>query len=156
MLTRKPFSKIRGLTLLETMFAIAIGALVLIGAVIFYLSTKQNANTNKAVGDMNSIVAATESYLAGGNSITDLSGVTNAVVPLQTGGYLPKPIYDPWGQEYTAVVAKSDTTSTITIKIPGIVKEDNNCQAIVQAAIAGGSATDASTAKTDCALTYVL
>jgi type II secretory pathway pseudopilin PulG len=153
MLIKKSFSKMTGLTLLETMFAIAIGALVLIGAVIFYMSTKQNANTNKAVGDMNAIVSAIQNYTAGGNplgGITDLSD-------LQSGGYLPNPLNDPWGQQYTIVVASSGSvTASVTITIPGIDMGDNNCNAIKQSVVTGSGAAKDASKSGSCAFTYNL
>lgn len=154
MLMRKPFSKMEGLTLLETMFAIAIGALVLIGAVIFYMSTKQSANASKTVGDMNGIVAGYESYAAGGNTIS--SATTMDLV--QAAGFLPKPLNDAWGYAYTVVVS----SGSITITIPGIKGAtgtagswtgDTNCVAIYNMAQASG--TPVSAADT-CSVTYSL
>lgn len=167
MVMRKPLGKMAGLTLLETMFALAVGALVLIGAIIFYMSTKQSANTSKAVGDMNAIVAAHESYIAGGYGLSGL-GTTNSIPTLQKGGYLPDPINDPWGQEYTSIVAT--TPATVTITIPGIgggatvgsgtegqagyvppSDGDKNCNAIIQMV---GSA--AATGASGCSFVYPL
>ena len=153
MLTRKPFSKMTGLTLLETMFAIAIGALVLIAAVVFYMSTKQSANANKSVGDMNAIVAAYESYITGGNALS----TSTTISTLQTAGYLPTPLNTAWGQAYDALAATSPATVTITITgAPG--NTDNTCKAIAQLAGATGtnpSVTDESDDKT-CAFKYPL
>ena len=126
MLMRKPFSKMKGLTLLETMFAIAIGALVLIGAVIFYMSTKQNANTTKTVGDMNAIVSAYESFMAGGNTLAK----TTDIPALQTAGFLPTPLNTAWGQPYTATPTLSPASVLITV-------------AGIDAAGAGGTGGDA-------------
>jgi type II secretory pathway pseudopilin PulG len=158
MLTRKPFSKMEGLTLLETMFAIAIGALVLIAAVVFYMSTKQSANANKSVGDMNAIVAAYESYMTGGNALTAGATGTGTDIPkLQTTGYLPTPLNTAWGQAYTTVVTTSPAAVTITITgAPG--NTDNTCKAIAQLAGATGTSPSVTQAgdESTCAFTYPL
>ncbi len=109
----KPLGRMEGLTLLETMFALAIGALVLIGAIIFYVSTKQSANASKAAGDMNGIVAGYQSFIAGGNSAdgVDLSAI-------QAAGFLPSPLNDPWAQSYTSTYDAA--ANELTITIPGI------------------------------------
>ncbi len=133
-------SKIMGLTLLETMFAVVIGTLILLSAIVFYNSTKQSANINKAVTDLNTIVAQTQAYMVAGG-VSDLSAVgANTVDVLQKNGYLPTPISDPWGQQYTGTfVLGSNTTptsTTITIVSLGSPTGDNpdkNCLSIGQA-----------------------
>ncbi len=149
MLTRKPFSRMEGLTLLETMFALAVGALVLIGAVIFYMSTKQNANASKSVGDMNAIVAGYQSYIAGGNAAP--SGTTGLAL-VQDAGFLPKPLNDAWGIAYK--VELSATTGLLNIGIPGIALADINCKAITN--MVGTSATAATVTGAPCAFAYPL
>jgi type II secretory pathway pseudopilin PulG len=162
MLTRKPFSKMTGLTLLETMFALAVGALVLIGAVIFYVSTKQSGNSSKAAGDMNAIVAGIQNYTAQGYSLTSLGSADSAatLTPLQNNGYLPNPLLDPWGQSYKAVITGTTAgdTAQVTISIPGInstkdTPADKSCTAIAQTVL--GTASDASVAGT-CKFTFNL
>jgi type II secretory pathway pseudopilin PulG len=154
MLMRKPFSKMTGLTLLETMFAIAIGALVLIGAVIFYLSTKQNANTTKTVADMNAIVSAYESYMAGGNTLTaDID-----IPALQTAGFLPSPLNTAWGQPYTATPTLSPASVLITVVGIGAAGTDGtggdtNCDAIWNMVKSSQGVTQGTT---DCSFTYPL
>jgi type II secretory pathway pseudopilin PulG len=149
MLTRKPFSKMTGLTLLETMFALAVGALVLIGAVIFYMSTKQSANTSKTVGDMNAIVSAYQSYLVSG---ADATKTPPTIAILQTGGYLPTGsggagvIYDAWGLAYG--VEWTPATSTLTITVTGLATGDKNCAAVTLAV------GNAATPGTNCSFAY--
>jgi type II secretory pathway pseudopilin PulG len=146
MLMRKPVSKMAGLTLLETMFGIAIGALILIAAVIFYTSTKNSQNTSKVVTDLNSIVAQTSSYIApGGTSLTNLTSATTApgsIGVLQGAGYLPSPMNDPWGTAYSAIVtagaAGVPATTTITVAGAG-APTTATCKAIVQATAPGGT-----------------
>lgn len=155
-LTRKPFSKMDGLTLLETMFALAVGALVLIGAVIFYMSTKTSATTSKVITDMNAITAAADTYIASGNSASNLS---DAMGPLQTAGLLPKPMNDPYGQEYTATVAAN--SNQIVIAIPGLPKADQGCTNIATAVGANssnGSSQGVTTGddSTYCSFSYTL
>jgi type II secretory pathway pseudopilin PulG len=140
MITTKLRSIMMGLTLLETMFAITIGALVLITATVFYNSAKQNANINKAVRDLNTIVAQTQTYMVAGG-ISDLSATNaNTVNVLQTNGYLPNPISDPWGQQYTGTfVLGSNTTATsttitvVSLGSPTGDTPDKSCVAIGQA-----------------------
>ncbi len=162
MLARKPFSRMEGLTLLETMFALAVGALVLIGAVIFYMSTKQSANASKSVGDMNAIVAGYQSYIAGGNTMTSATTLTD----IQSAGFLPTPLYDAWGQAYT--VDSTTTPGVLAITIPGIAGAtytaatdsgaasatgDKNCAAIYMMATSSGAPVSSTTV---CSVKYTL
>lgn len=153
MLTKKLLSRMKGLTVLETMLALAIGALVILAIVIFYISTKTSATTSKVITDMNSIVAAADSYIAGGQPASNLS--SDAITPLIDAGLLPNPINDPWGQQYTATVAVSTgTSSTITITVPGIAGGDSNCNAITSATKNAQGVTAGS--GTGCSFTYTL
>lgn len=129
MLTEKSFIKLRGLTLLETVIALAIGALVLIGAVLYYTSTSQTANVNKAVSDMNSIVAAFKVYAAG-NTVTADTNLTT----LQNNNLLPNPLVNPWGGAYdVAVIPATSTVPTIIgitiVNLRG-PDDDKDCAAI--------------------------
>ena len=138
MLMRNPVSKMAGLTLLETMFGVAIGALILIAAVIFYTSTKNSQNVSKTVTDMNSIVAQTSAYIApGATALGTLTAAdTDTVAILQGANYLPADMSDPWGQAYTAVTTAPTTgTAYITITVTGLgaPASDKNCAAIQQA-----------------------
>lgn len=140
MLTTKLYKKMKGLTLLETMFAIAIGALVLVAAIVFYGSTKQSANINKAVRDLNTIVAQTQTYMVAGG-VSDLSATdANTVDVLQKNGYLPNPITDPWGKQYTGTftlgsntTATSTTITIVSLGSPTGDTPDKSCVAIGQA-----------------------
>ena len=111
----KLYKKVKGLTLLETMFAVVIGTLILLLAIVFYNSTKQSANINKVVTDLNTIVAQTQAYMIAGG-VNDLSAAgANTIDVLQKNGYLPNPISDPWGQQYTGTFTLgSNTTATST------------------------------------------
>ncbi|MCD6045129.1 MAG: hypothetical protein K0R48_292 [Gammaproteobacteria bacterium] len=143
MLMRKPISKMAGITLLETMFAIAVGALIVIAAVIFYTSTKNSQNTSKATTDINTIVAAADNYIAPGSAalnalITPEAPATDAIGVLQGVGYLPTPMSDPWGGNYTATVAASTGTNkgspgTIAITISSLGYDDALCLAVANA-----------------------
>lgn len=62
----------RGLTLLESLLAIAIGAAVIVAAIIFYTSAQGNNLTNNAQTQVQGIVANTRSYFAGFGSYIDL------------------------------------------------------------------------------------
>lgn len=141
MLMRKPASNMAGLTLLETMFGIAIGALILIAAVIFYTSTKNSQNTSKATTDINTIVAAADNYIApGSDAVAALASPSSgdALGVLQGVGYLPTPMSDPWGQNYAATVTQNKTAGagvpgTITITINSLKYNDQSCLAIAAA-----------------------
>jgi type II secretory pathway pseudopilin PulG len=165
MLVTNRFKKVAGLTLLETMFALAVGALVLIGAVLFYMSTKQSGNTSRAVGDMNAIVSAIGNYTGQNYDINNLVG-TGAVGILQSKGYLPDPLLDPWGQPYGVTVSTTGAKTQVSITIPGIGAAgksvlgkpisggDKNCNAIVIAV--GSAATSGGLLAGGCAFTYTL
>src|SRR3990167_336023 len=99
MLVRKSAAKTAGLTLLETMLALAIGALVFLGAVIFYQSTRQSANVSRALSDMNAIKSGYKAYLASGFKLNATSDAAQ-LQAVQDAGFLPKPLIDPWGQPY--------------------------------------------------------
>jgi type II secretory pathway pseudopilin PulG len=138
MLSKKPYTKIIGLTLLETMMALAVGAVVLMSAVIYYASSRQNANVTKVVADMNAIMAAYRSYIAQGNNVcvvrsSSCSGPTTLSI-LQTATFLPSPMNDPWGQSYTATSSSPGGKMFIVITVPGIgsADEDKTCNAILQ------------------------
>lgn len=162
MIMRKSLSKMTGLTLLETMFGVAIGALILIAAVIFYTSTKNSQNVSKTVTDMNSIVAQASAYIAPGQTALDALSKGDAVKTLQGVNYLPADMSDPWGQAYTASVAANhattgkgplDTAATaanITITVTGLAYGDSNCKAVTQAVSANATPSTSGT----CDFTY--
>ncbi len=165
MVIRKSLNKMAGLTLLETMFGVAIGALILIAAVIFYTSTKNSQNVSKTVTDMNSIVAQASAYIAPGQSALDALSTGDAVATLQSVNYLPADMSDPWGQAYTATVAANHavtgggvlgnkdiaaTAATITITVTGLAYGDNNCKAVTQAVSANATPSTSGT----CDFTY--
>lgn len=137
-LMNKPLAKMAGLMLLEIIFALAISAMVLMGAIIYFASVKQNANINKAVGDMNAIIGAYYNFMTAGNTLT-----SGTKIP-QLQGYLPSPLYDPWGEEYSLTV--DPNAKTIRIGIGGIAgKYDKNCNAI--ASLAGATSKDSNPAN---------
>ena len=159
MLLRKPAAnKMTGLTLLETMFAVAVGAVVLMGTVIFYQSTRQNANVSKTMTDMNAIRTGYKSYLTSGyqfNASTDAA----QLLAVQNAGFLPNPLNDAWGQAY--VVSLTEYSGYITIGIPGLgttqygSAPDSRCDAIwaiVQNT--GGYSTELSGSDYNCAFLY--
>lgn len=151
MLMRKPFSKMEGLTLLETMFAIAIGALVLIGAIIFYMSTKNSATVSKVMSDMNGITAAADTYIASGNSATNLTD--DAITTLQTAGLLPTPMNTPFGVPYAATVSGNK----INIVITGLGLSDAMCTTITSTvANTQSQGVAAGAGTTSCNFDYTL
>ncbi len=162
-LKRKPIGKMVGLTLLETMFGVAIGALILIAAVIFYTSTKNSQNVSKTVTDMNTIVAQASAYVApGATAASNLNSLNdgNAVKTLQDANYLPPDMSDPWGQAYTAKLTINNavtgdtpaaaSATTITIKVTGLNQGDSNCKAVTQAVSANATPSTSGT----CDFTY--
>lgn len=140
-LNERTFNKIAGVTLLETMLALAVGAVVLVGVAIYYTSARQSANVTQVVADMNAIVGAYKTYVGRGNVIgnTDRGGSVG-ISALENKGYLPKPFNDPWGQAYVATSCTSVSGGwggvlEIIIIIPGLgtAENDNTCKAIAQA-----------------------
>lgn len=138
---KKSFYSMAGLTLLETMFAMTIGSIIVIGVIIFYGVVRQNANINKVVKDLNTIAGQTQTYMTAGG-VGDLSASgANTVSVLQNTGYLPSPMSDPWGNQYTGILTLGNnttgsTTTTITVVSLGSPTgetPDKNCRAIGQA-----------------------
>jgi type II secretory pathway pseudopilin PulG len=159
MLMNKPAAnKMTGLTLLETMLALAVGTVVLVGAIIFYQSTRQNANVSKTMSDMNAIRTGYKSYLASGyqfNASTDALQLQ----AVQDAGFLPNPLNNAWGQAYAVSVNNSTYPGYIVIGIPGLdaatnKPSNNTCQTIYIAvqATSGLSATPAGNIK--CGFRY--
>jgi type II secretory pathway pseudopilin PulG len=160
MLMRKPAAnKMTGLTLLETMFALAVGAFVLIAAVILYKSIRLNASVNQVMSDMNSIRAGYKSYLASGYQF-NASDDAAQLLAVQNAGFLPSPLNDPWGLPYAASLTLYP--GYLTVIIPGLNKvtpdpttTDPRCQAIWKAAqTTGALSTNSSTVKFNCAFRY--
>ncbi len=156
-LSQKPLGRMAGLTLLETMFALAIGALVLIGAIIFYVSTKQSANANKIAGDMNGIVAGYQSYFAGGNPST--GGIAMSVI--QAAGFLPDPLNTPFGLQYDAKYTPTATSGTLEIDVSGLKPGDTTCAAVTSLVGSSGGTSiptggTLGTTTGNCAYTYTL
>ncbi len=159
MLMKKPTAKMKGLTLLETMFALAVGAFVLIAAVILYKSIRLNANVGQVMSDMNSIRAGYKSYLASGyqfNAATDGA----QLLAVQNAGFLPTTLNDPWGLPY--FVSLTLYPGYITVALPGLNRAttdptttDFRCQAIWKAAsTTGAQPTDPSAVGYNCAFIY--
>ena len=133
--------RIAGLTLLETLFAIVLGVLVTLGAILFFSSGKQSTNANRIVTDMNSIVAGYDNYLATGS--TGLSGTTVndsscdstgkgeaacSYYVVSQAGYLPTSLNAPTGAAYTIKYSSSD--GTVAITVPGTEVGDSLCNAV--------------------------
>ncbi len=121
MLIRKPAThKITGVTLLETMLALAVGALVLMAAVIFYTSTRTNANVSKTLQDMSAIKAGYKAYFASGYTFESTLTDVEQLQVVQDAGFLPKPLNNAWGQAYTISVNNKNYPGYIVIGIPGL------------------------------------
>ncbi len=135
MLNERTLNKIAGVTLLETMLALAVGAVVLVGVAIYYASARQSANVTQVVADMNAIVGAYKAYIGRGNTVCGVVSGTctpTQLSALQTRGFLPNPMNDPWGQSYQAISCSPAGSMQISIAIPGIGPpgSDNTCNAI--------------------------
>ena len=129
------YLNVRGLTLLETLLALAISALVVMGIVMYYGTVSYSSNVSKAVADMNAIVGAYRDYATAYPVTTDTT-----IQVLQDNDLLPNPLIDPWGQGYTAMVTVSTLGTTVTINLIGLAKNtDKQCQAIKQAVQPAGS-----------------
>ncbi|MBY0377477.1 MAG: hypothetical protein K2Q33_02795, partial [Gammaproteobacteria bacterium] len=87
--------KMAGVTLLETMMAIALGVLLVVSGIAFYQSTTQNAKVNKTLTDMNNIRSAYKAYYNSGNSLSTAStDQASQLLNIQNAGYLPNPLMD--------------------------------------------------------------
>ena len=145
-----------GLTLLETLFAIVLGVLVTLGAILFFSSGKQSTNANRIVTDMNSIVAGYDNYLATGS--TGLSGVTDSsctstttatascsYAVISSAGYLPTALNAPTGAAYE--ISYSSTDGQVSITVPGATYDDSLCKAVIAMV---PTATGTSPTSEDC------
>lgn len=150
-----------GLSLLETMIALAVGAVVLVGAIVFYQTLSRNANVNKTMTDMNNIRSAYKAYYDNGNTLStaiDATTQANQLLAIQDAGFLPNPLNDAWGQAY--VVSLGWYPGNISIAIPGLasagVGNDKNCQAIARSVQGSGGfvTTPRLTANYQCAFSY--
>lgn len=161
MLMRKPAAdKMAGVTMLETMLAVAVGTLVLVGAIIFYQSTRQNADLNKTLTDMNAIRTGYKSYLNSGYQF-NASTPALQLQAVQNAGFLPSTLNDAWGQAYTVSVSNSKYPGYIVIGIPGIGLATTTptvsvCQTIYIAVQATGglSTSPGSVDNIQCAFRY--
>ena len=133
--------RMAGLTLLETLFAIVLGVLVTLGAILFFSSGKQSTNANRIVTDINSIVAGYDNYLATGQTLTakgdpcptdGTAGSTCSYYIISDAGYLPTALMDPLGSPYKISYsgAASATSGTIAIQIGGVSANDALCTTI--------------------------
>lgn len=149
MLTRKPFGTImRGITILEVMLAIAVSALVLIGALAFYVIAKQNANAGKVVNDMMAIVAGASQFATNGNTFVASPG--DVISTNLTPTYFPANYKSPFGAVYTATYA----SGVLTISVGGLTSATTgNCTAIASQVGPGVTAGGGSTA---CTFAYTL
>jgi type II secretory pathway pseudopilin PulG len=163
MLVRKSIAKMSGITLLETMLALALGIMILMSVVIFYQSTRQSANVSKVLNDMNAIKAGYKAYLASGYKLNATSDAAQ-LQAVQDAGFLPNPLNNPWGQAY--VVSLTRYPGYIMIAIPGLgtttkqttngdVINDVNCNAIwATVQTTGGFSTTPAGAGYNCAFSY--
>lgn len=149
--------KMAGVTLLETMMAIALGVLLVVSGIAFYQSTTQNAKVNKTLTDMNNIRSAYKAYYNSGNSLSTAStDQASQLLNIQNAGYLPNPLMDAWGQPY--VISLAWYSGYITVAIPGLgqAPSDKNCQAIWNSIQnSGGFSTQpGQTSNSQCAFRY--
>lgn len=160
MLMDKPAAhKMTGLTLLETMFALAVSALVLIGVIIFYQSTRLNAGVSKTMTDMNAIRTGYKSYLVSGYNFDSALNDTEQLQAVQNAGFLPNPLNNAWGQAY--IVSLTKYPGYIVIAIPGLgttkwgSDPDSRCDAIwAMVRTTGGYSTNLAGTDYNCAFRY--
>jgi type II secretory pathway pseudopilin PulG len=158
-LMRKPAAKMSGITLLETMLALALGVVILMGVILFYQSTRQSANVSKALSDMNAIKAGYKAYLSSGFKLNATSDAAQ-LQAVQEAGFLPNPLNSPWGQPYFVSLTKYP--GYIMIAIPGLdttrngnVINDSRCNAIwINVQTTGGFSTTPPQAGYNCAFIY--
>jgi type II secretory pathway pseudopilin PulG len=157
MLMRKPAAnKMIGLTMLETMFALAVGAFVLIAAIILYKSITLNSNVSQVMNDMNTIRAGYKNYLISGYTFNADSDALQ-LQAVQNAGFLPSTLNDPWGLPYFVSLTNSHYPGYIIIGIPGLdlSSKDPRCMAIWKAAqTTGALSTNYTWVGYNCAFLY--
>ena len=105
-----------GLTLLETMFALALGIMVIIAIMLIYNGTKKSGVASKVISDVTAIVAGFDNYIGAGNP-----GGTPSTSNVQAAGFLAGSggnILDPYGANYD--ITYSATDGTVTIAVTGL------------------------------------
>lgn len=150
MMFKPSLKKMKGLTLLETMFALALGVLVLIAIMLIYNGTKRTGVQSKVVSDITSIVGGFESYIAAGNP----SGAPTMNTVNSAGFLASATPVTPFGQNY-AVNAKTDGTGgpvngVVTVGVSGLLATDPQCAQI--GTILGQTKTAAATCSFDMPL----
>jgi hypothetical protein len=114
MMFKPSLKKMKGLTLLETMFALALGVLVIIAIMLIYNGTKRSGVQSKVVTDITSIVSGFDNYIAAGNP-----GGTPSMTTVSAAGFLPAAtIGDPLGQDYT--ITYNGAKGTVTVGVTGM------------------------------------
>lgn len=113
----------RGLSLIETILAIAIGAIAVVAVVGFYTSGTAANNRNEAQQQLQHIVAEMQTLYS--SSATYGDGTANDITgPASTAGIFPAgmvavasasapEVYNPWGGEVT--VDEGDVAQTFTV-----------------------------------------
>lgn len=126
----------QGMTLIELAFVVAIGSLIILGAVMSYSGMKDSKTAENFANNIQKMrIGITKLYQAKGN----YSGLTNAtirtnddiVVPNLTDGTTGSNIKTPWSLTGTGVaVAPVASNSRFTITLSGI--ESDSCEKLAQ------------------------
>lgn len=148
MMFKPSLKKMKGLTLLETMFALALGVLVLIAIMLIYNGTKKSGAQSKVISDVTAIVAAYQNYISAGLGTPTISAVQDAGYLAGSNGI----IMDPYGQSYDA---QAITSGTVPITISGLPASSDQCTQIGQMLGNPTTATGKPTG-TDCAFNMPL
>lgn len=117
-------SKQRGQTLVETMFVLAVLALIIAVAGKFYSSTRFNAQVNNAVQDVNYQLGAMANFALGAQPTNAYQG-QNLNTALQSAGSIPNNMQSPWGTSYENYMWKGGYSEVVITDI-----ESTACQGV--------------------------
>ena len=100
-----------GVTLLEVLLVLVIASLVLVMSIRYYQTASQSAKVNAAMEILTGIMASTDAYLAGGNSLAAMT--TGTLGPFLPNGVAPN---NPWTG---AAVGIAGAAATYTVTFTG-------------------------------------
>lgn len=127
----------RGLTLIETLLALGIAAIVIIGAVAFFNSASGTNRANDAKSQVQAIAAAIQSQYSALGTYTGLSNtrfIASGGAPAGTVTSTTAMV-NPWRGAYT--IASPSPYSTFTIQLAGVPQD--GCQSLLSSKIPNGT-----------------
>ncbi|MEJ6002722.1 type 4 pilus major pilin [Paucibacter soli] len=144
----------RGITLLETLLALAVGSAVAVGAAVFFTKANGDVRAQQTADGVNQIITGIKDRygaLGGYAGISNASVIANTLVP-KTFAVSGAVITSPYGGTSTITVAPTDTNSTFTVTVTGL--PTSACSVLVSrvdsatTGIGGGATAPADTTLT--------